>query len=53
MLALLELIADAIGTALLGAVPDRQPWRAIVTGIYLALAACGAAFLVWLFVDAL
>jgi hypothetical protein len=52
VLALLELVANALATFLMGAVPERQPWRAIVTSLYLIGAACGVALILWLIVSA-
>jgi hypothetical protein len=49
---LLDLIANAIVTSVIGAIPERQPWRALVASIYMLGALGGVAVLIWAIVVA-
>jgi hypothetical protein len=50
---LLELIGNAILTFMIGVIPGRQPWRALVASIYILGALGGVAVLIWAIVVAL
>jgi len=50
--ALAELVANAVGSLLIGWIPERQPWRAVVVTLYAVLALAGVAVLVWAVVTA-
>ncbi len=53
LLSLLELVANAIVTYYIAAVPERQPWRAVVTSLYLIGGGAGVVLIVWLIVSVL
>ena len=47
------MIADAFSSlaeVLIGWAPERQPWRAIVVGLYVLAAVAASALVIWLMV---
>jgi hypothetical protein len=47
------VIADAfsfLAEVLIGSAPERQPWRAIVVGLYVLAAIAATALAIWLVV---
>jgi len=51
-MALLELVADVVLSLLFGAIPERQPWRALVATFYFVGALAGVGVIVWAIVAA-
>jgi xanthosine utilization system XapX-like protein len=44
---LLDLIANVLVGTVLGAIPERQPWRTLVAALYVLGALAGAGVIVW------
>ena len=45
---LFDLIANALVDALVGAIPERQPWRTLVAALYVLGALAGIGVIVWI-----
>jgi hypothetical protein len=45
---LFDLIANALVGALVGAIPERQPWRTLIAALYVLGALAGLGVIVWI-----